>query len=896
MTPQKHYRALLALACLSIGVANVRAEPSPRSLRFDITSQSLAQALRSYGQISGQEIIFTQDLVDGKTVAALKGDYTAQAALERLLERTGLTAERSTSGVLMIRRSEQPTKTFYAAAPRVVAFTDGAAAGSTQASSGAAPADAQDVLQEITVTSTRQAQPLSKVPLSVVATDQETLDKQGVRSADDLMRLTPSITFGQGGEYYGTGQTNISIRGIQSTSGVPTTGVYIDDTPIQSRTGISPSLTNAYPKIFDLNRVEVLRGPQGTLFGTGSMGGAVRFITPDPVYATPEFYARSEMNSTRHGDTGYELGLAGGAPLVEDVLGFRASFWHQKEGGYLDRLDRVSKAVTDRDINSEESNVGRVALGWKPLDNVTITPSVFFQQVRIDDTSLLEVATSDMHGNDYRNSLYAIPEPHTDRFWLPALKVEVGLGNATLISNTSYFTRKTATVSDDTSLNVALWGGYSGSSIPLEFVSNRAHTDNETTQKGWTQEIRLQSTNPNQRFNWVAGAFYSSSTTRDAFDAANTDLLQMINYGLENAGEDPVASVAEFLGTDLYQGLYVVSQRSRYKDVQKSVFAQADYAIVPRLKLTAGLRYTDAVFDYQNFVAGPLYSTDEGITTTLSPSSKDVTPKFGVSYQATDTNLFYANAAKGVRGSSVADPVGTSCANDAATLGFDPLAPRKIESDSLWSYEVGSKNQLLDGRMGIDASAYHEEWKNVQTNTLLPECGVLTTMNLGEAQIDGVDLSVMVLAARGLALGASVSYMDARYSSALVVNDTAIRRKGEPLGVAPWSMHLSGEYQFMVRARELYVRTDYTHSAHDNTALDVDSPLVDPDIPRTPATSSLDLRSGVRFGALDVSVFASNVLDEGPLLSLGHDDRGSGFYRSTTFRPRMIGITATFRK
>lgn len=751
-----------------------------------------------------------------------------------------------------------------------------------------------DVIQEIVVTATRREQALNDVPLSIVANDQASLDKQGVRSADDLMRLTPSITFGQGGQYYGTGQTNISVRGVQSTSGVPTTGVYIDDTPIQTRTGVSPSLTNAYPKVFDLDRVEVLRGPQGTLFGTGSMGGAVRFITPNPVFGNPSLYARSEMNWTEHGGTGYEVGLAGGTPIVEDVLGFRASFWHQREGGYVDRLDRVTKEVTERDINSEESDVGRVALAWRPIDNVTITPSLFFQKVHIHDSSLVEVATSDVHGNDYRNSLYALPQPHTDRFYLPALKIEADFGDATLISNTSYFTRKTRTTSDDTSLNLALWGGYSGSSIPPEFASNTANTASATRQKNWTQEIRLQNT-AGERLNWVVGAFYSNGTTRDAFDGENADLLQMINYGLLNAGEAPVSSIEEFLGADLYQGLYVVSQRSRYKDVQKSVFAQADYEIIPRLKLTAGLRYTDATFDYRNFVAGPLYATDVGTTTTLKPKSQDVTPKFGVSFQVNDDNLVYANAAKGVRGSSVAEPPGANCADDGATLGFDPLTPRKIDGDSLWSYELGSKNQLFGGRMAIDAAAYHVNWKKVQTNVLLPQCQVSTTMNLGKAEIDGVDVSVMVVPLQGLTLGAAVSYTDARYTSALAVGEEVIRRKGEPLDVPPWSMHFSGEFEFTVSERDAYVRADYTRNTHDGTRLDLDSPLVDPDIPRAPTNSVLDLRAGVRFGELDLSVFANNVLNDDPLLSLGHDAPGSGFYRSTTTRPRTIGLTATYR-
>lgn len=777
--------------------------------------------------------------------------------------------------------------------------TRASAAETAQGSPGTASTEPLDVLQEVTVTATRQERSLSKVPLSIVASDQVMLDKQGVRSVEDLTRLTPSITFGQGGQYYGTGQTQISIRGVQSTSGVPTTGVYIDDTPIQSRTGVSPSLTNVYPKIFDLDRVEVLRGPQGTLFGTGSMGGAVRFITPDPVYVTPELYSRSEVNSTEQGDLGYEFGVAGGAPIVEDVLGFRASFWHQKEGGYLDRLDRVSKQVTDRDINSEESNVGRIALGWQATDDLTITPSVFFQRVRIDNTSLVEVATSDRDRNDYRNSLYATPQPHSDRFWLPALKVELGLGNATLISNTSYFTRKTATVSDDTSLNVALWTGfpdptlaYTGSTIPTQFVANRATTQNKTSQKGWTQEIRLQSSDPNQRFNWVAGAFYSNSTVRDAFDSDNPDLLAMINFG---QGTD-YPTLTDAIGTELYQGLYVVTQRSRYDDVQKSVFAQADFEVVPSVKLTAGLRYTDATLEYENFLAGPLYGTDVGTLTTVKPSTKKATPKFGVSYQVDDDNLVYANAAKGVRGGTAADPVGSNCDAEAAALGIDTATPRKIESDSIWSYEVGSKNKLFDGHLAIDASAYHQEWTNIQTNVLLPQCQVLTTLNLGDAEIDGFDLSLMAVPLDGLTLGASVSRTNARYSSALVIADSVVHSKGEPLEVAPWMYHFSGEYEVTVHDRDVYVRADYSHSTHNDKPLDSASFLTDPDLPRTPANSSLDLRTGMRFGDLDISLFANNVLNENALLSLGHDSAGSGFYRSSTFRPRTIGITATFRR
>ncbi len=753
-------------------------------------------------------------------------------------------------------------------------------------------------LEEIVVTATRRESSLSEVPVSIVAVDQQTLDKQGVRSAADIMRLTPSITFGQSGEYYGTGQSNIAVRGIVSTSGVPTTGVYIDDTPVQSRTGVSPSLTNPYPKIFDLDRVEVLRGPQGTLFGTGSMGGAVRFITPDPLRAPTQFYARTEVNHTENGDTGYELGVAGGKQIIEDVLGFRASIWQQEQGGYVDRLDRVTKAVVKKDVNSESSTVARLALGWQATDALVITPAILYQNVEIDDSPLIEVATSDIGDNDYNSSLYAISQPRDDEYWMPSLKVEFDFSDMTLISNTSYFDRETSSVSDDTSLNVILWGAYSGSNLPPQFADNRANTQNKTSQKAFTQEIRLQNTDSTTGLNWVVGAFYSDMTTKDSFDAANVDLLEHINFGSDFYG-GTFGSLEEFFGgIGLYEGQYVVSQRSKYKDVQKSLFAQVDYEVIDRLTLTAGLRYTDATLDYDNALAGPLYGTDEFVVTKLKPSNKDVTPKFGVSFQATDDNLFYASASKGSRGESVADPVGGNCGDDAASLGIDPLTARKVESDSLWSYEIGTKNQLMDGRMVLEASAYHSKWEDIQTNVLLPTCGVLTTLNLGEATIDGIDVSMMVRPAESLTFGASFSYMDARYTKQVgeVAGVNRIVTKGKPLPVAPWSMHLSGEYSFSITDREAYVRGDFTHSAHDSTSLDYDSVLTDPDIPRTPSTSVLDLRTGVYFNDLEASFFINNALNENALLSYGHDNFGAGIYRSTVFRPRMIGLTLTYRK
>lgn len=764
--------------------------------------------------------------------------------------------------------------------------TPATSAGVVNAASGAASGD--QAATDIVVTARRRAEPLSKVPLSIVATDQKALDDRGVKSFSDLARLTPSVTFGQSALAYGTGQSNIAIRGVTTVSGVPTTGIYIDDTPVQTRNGGSPSLTNPYPQIFDLDRVEVLRGPQGTLFGTGSMGGAVRFITPEPSYNDLSIYARSEVSTTDHGGVSYEAGGAVGIPVVEDKLGIRVSVWHRHDSGYIDRLDRVTKQLVKQDINYQNSTNARFALGWKPTEFLTITPSVYYQKTYYGDADLYELATS--RGSNLSTSISRLPQTHSDEFVLPALKVSVDLGGVTLISNSSYFSRKTRTVSDDSTLSLALFSGYNYT-VPAALNGYLAYTKNRTSQTTFTQEVRLQSADPNARFTWVLGAFYGQGSTKDNYGGADPDLLDNINFGLSQAGEPPVGSVADVLGYPLYQGQYSNLVMTRYKDTQKSAFFQADFKILPELKLTAGVRYTSAGLTYDSFYAGPVYGTDTGLTARATPHNNQVTPKFGVSYQANSANLFYANVAKGARAGLVAPAVGSFCGADAANLGFDPLVARPIKPDSLWSYEVGTKNRLFGGRVTTDISAYHIDWSNIQSTLFLPICSLPTTFNLGKAKIDGFDMAISVKPAKGLTLGASVSYTNARYSQ----SQPNGYNKGEPLGVAPWSVHLEGEYEFELAARDYYLRSDFSYTSHDGRPLDLTSPLVDPNLPRPPSASLLNLRAGARFSGFDLSVFAANVTNSEPVLSRGHDTVRSQVFRSTTYRPRTIGLTLTYR-
>ena len=217
-------------------------------------------------------------------------------------------------------------------------------------------------LEEIVVTATRRTERLQDVPVSATAFSQEKLDAQGLRSIDDLTRLTPGVTFQRDATTssgnFNDEDSDINIRGVDSTAGTSTVGIYIDDTPIQGR-HISFTSFNAFPALFDLERVEVLRGPQGTLFGAGSEGGTVRFIQPSPDLHTDSVYMRSELATTEHGDPTYELGAAIGGPIIDDKLGFRVSASYREDGGWVDHVDYRTEAVTKSDSNYQDTVVVR---------------------------------------------------------------------------------------------------------------------------------------------------------------------------------------------------------------------------------------------------------------------------------------------------------------------------------------------------------------------------------------------------------------------------------------------------------------------------------------------------------------------------------------------------------
>jgi outer membrane receptor protein involved in Fe transport len=786
-------------------------------------------------------------------------------------------------------------------------------------------------LEEVVVTATRRSERLQDVPISVTAFSQEKMDSQGLRSIDDVTRLTPGVAFSRNGTgssaNYNDESSDINIRGIDSAAGASTTGIYIDDTPIQSR-HIGFGAVNAFPVLFDLDRVEVLRGPQGTLFGAGAEGGVVRFITPSPSLDKDSGYVRSELATTRKGDASYELGAAFGGPIIDNVLAFRVSASFRRDGGYVDRVaytratatpatDPLTPPTYASDVykhsNWEQTTTLRGELKWAVNDAVSISPSFYYQELHINDTAVYWPNLSNPSADVFRDG-NRLPNPSTDPFWLAAVKVDWDVGVGQMTSNTSYYSRDQHSTSDYTQY---LRVSFLGNTYPTS-PNDGGYAPFEDKQSNFYQEFRLASKDTTARLSWNAGLFYAHMNENVAENIVDPTIDA--EYAALNGGGGLCAS---FLGFPCPGGVLFEGPVQRVVDKQIAVFGEVAFKFTDTLKLTVGVRgskvdYTGTSITGGAFTGGPTTAF------VASGSEKPVTPKAVFAWQPDHDNMFYISAAKGYRVGGVNVGVGTICNGDLASIGV-PLGtdgnrhvPGQYQSDSLWSYELGGKNSFLDHRLQINSSLFIINWKNIQQNVYLPSCGEQFVANLGQVQSRGGDIDVQYRPVEPLTLGVTIAYTDARFTKSSCAgvlqyqgtrcvdpssgnNFAPIVSQGNRLLGAPWSFVGSAEYVFAEwKSRAPYVRADFQYQTAQTALLpgqDAANGLNDTTIPGLPVNKNLNLRGGMRWNGFDVSLFANNVTDTHPQLFLSRDIAApfDQQYFARSVRPRTIGITATYR-
>jgi iron complex outermembrane receptor protein len=782
--------------------------------------------------------------------------------------------------------------------------------GAGQAQSAPATAAEGAGLEEIVVTATRRSENLNRVPISVTALSQDAMDERGIKDFQDIARFTPGIAVDN------TGTNAISIRGISSSAGAGTTGIYLDDTPVQMRSlGFNPD--DSLPKTFDLDRVEVLRGPQGTLFGAGSEGGTVRYIMAQPKLTGSSTYARSELSISENASPSYELGIAHGTALIDGTLGIRASAWFREDGGWINRVDPNSDPNhplrTDTNSNYADTFNLRLAAVWKPGSALTLTPSVMYQDSRKHDESTYWPAYSNPDKGQFNN---ATPErmPVPDVFILPAIKFEASFAHSQIISNTSYYYRKEKTAYQGTVYDLAYYqsagwainpntlgltcadtglvpGAPSAADptvpngpcswyplIDAKGIHLQGYPGAETFQtpntvsnhqQSLTQEVRWQSTDDTSRWRWTVGAFWQQAKESSVEELRDTQISQLFQYLYAT---DPISIFGNFYSCNGV-GTYAVIpacdiyyNNNNTTDRQIALFGEFGYALTDRLRLTVGERVARNTFELKHYSDG--VENYGPYPATASEAETSNTPKVNISFQMDSANLLYATFAKGFRAPGGNAPLPSYCNTDLATAGFPNGAPLTYQSDSTNSYEIGAKNRF-GPHVQIASSVYYIQWRNIQQNVYVAgACGLQFTDNLGNAVATGVDVQVEV-AAGAWKLEVAAGYTDARYTKqgcppagcgngVLPLSSVGDAISGQGAieyspGLTPlWTTSIGAEYGFKVGDRPAFVRLDWEYEAANNWA----SVLQDPRNSQYNLGNALSAMPDNTF-ALPSTVFAS---------------------------------------
>jgi len=832
------------------------------------------------------------------------------------------------------------------AAPILLACACGVARTQEQAQS---TETATGPLQEVTVTATRHEESLSKVPISVTALTQENLDNLGIKDFSAIARFTPGVSFDN------SGTNNISIRGISSTGGAGTTGIYIDETPIQMR-ALAFNPDDALPKSFDIERVEVLRGPQGTLFGAGAEGGVVRYITAQPSLTKTSMYGRAEAAYTDYGSPSYELGYAIGGPLIEGTLGARVSLWYRRDGGWVDRIDPTTLATLQHDANYVNTALVRVALLWAPSESWSLTPAFYYQnQQRNDISNFWPLYSNPSSGSflDADPSQRQVP----DKFYLASLKIQGEIGAMELISNTAYYWRQEQTGYEGTLYNLGFYQAQpsaanqangatpvfalpnspcvaagtctpflpgifpmlaaNGVLLPAGATSYRSPNTIDNGQENITEEIRLQSSNPGARLKWTTGIFLTEN--RQSY-------LEQIHDPMLSVLTQAATGVADFTQIFLvgYDPTYPEDSyflQTSAKDTQAAIYGEATYAFTDWFRATLGARYSRDKYSFDTFTGGPqLFAPSRTGSGDISESP--FTPKVGVEFQPDSHNLYYLTYAKGFRPGGANNPIPyAACASDFINFGITGN-PGTFSSDSVNSYEIGAKNNF-GNRFRLATSIYYIDWSNIQQTVIPPICQISFIANLGQATAKGIDIQGDIAVTDRFTIDFAAGYTDARYTkdsrlsptetTPIVASGDAITGQSSETGggqpTAPVTVALGLNYQFLAFGRQSFVRLDGEYEARAKwvtPGTDPNTLQYDPANFVLPGRTFMSLRAGMEFGSWSVSAFADNLTNSQALLDYNHSicsqppdcgtSSGSRLQRNYSYQPLTLGITAIFRQ
>ena len=779
--------------------------------------------------------------------------------------------------------------------------------------------DDSSQLSEVIVTARKRSEDAKDVPASIGVVDASTIDDLHVRSMEDVTRLTPGVSFAHAsvGAANSAGQDVLSIRGVSSTVGNPTVGTYVDEVPIITLTGYegSPELM-----LIDIDRIEVLRGPQGTLYGASSEGGTVRYITGQPDSHTFTASFRQEMGGTQHGGFNYDSSGAVNLPLVEDKLAVRLSAKFGSDSGYIDRQalqgslaagTASAGAQLDDNVNSDQKFALNAKALWTVADGFTVTPAVLFQRYSLSDTNAFLTSLGQF------NEFNQIRSTGSDSLLIPSLTVQKSLGFADLISVTSFLRRDVRRWGDGTLLNTTPISQFTLDALGQDgqepYASHLGANDDilgniaspvlfDDHFNNWTQEVRLSSPADSGRIKWVAGAFFADQQyshydyeTAPGYSAAfqsiygysiNTD--PALNPTVGTANFNP-----NFWANDL---VWVVSDHNDTK--QYAVFGQVDFDVTSRLHVGLGERYVKAkekftevgagYYDFGNAGVGP--DGNFGTPYAQSANFTSNTPKASVTFDITPEASAYASASKGFRlGGATTPNFNVLCKQGAKELGFsDGILPTSYAPDSLWSYELGTKALTANRTFSINADVYYIKWSNLQQNVIIPVCGGSFNSNVGDAVAVGGELEMRYRPSfvPGLQIALNLGGEHAYITSAA---ESAPAKDGQHVLYTPeYTATAVASYGFRVSdTLRGFVRGDYEQVGKSYGSFLISTPDAPNPSYINPAYHVVNLALGASFDRYELSLYAKNLLNDQTILQSPTVNTVTMGY---TLRPRTTGI------
>ena len=716
--------------------------------------------------------------------------------------------------------------------------------GAARAGPADTPSDDSSTLGEVIVTAQRRTEDVKEVPTSISVLGGAALENSHIGGLEDISRAVPGLSFSAGG---GPGLDNIEMRGVSSTSGSATVGLYLDDVPI--------TVTNLYngavePRLFDMDRVEVLRGPQGTLYGASSMGGAIRFISNQPNLTTFGGSVSSQVSGTRHGGVNYDEQGVLNVPVVEGTAAVRIGVDFGEDSGYIDNYT-LSDQLARSGTNDDKWTVLRLSAKIVPDDTLTITPAFYGEWEKTGDTSVFYPSVG-LYKQEKE-----VQEPSVDHLLIGSLTVAKQWEWGQLTSISSYFQQQFNRTEDGTYYNSEYLGSIIDSDPPngimnqgyqIGLLPGPVYTQVKTSVV--SQEFRIASApSSDSGLSWVGGLFYSDYRVHRLFNAYIDDLNQTFEsiYGIAPQDSDVFAGIT-------FPNNSVANDNTAEDEKQYAVFGDVSYRIIPSVKATAGLRYSYAPTIFNDFQGG--YFSIGVPPVSQRAKFYATTPKFSLTYDATPDMTLYASASEGYRiGGSEIYISPSLCAQDLANLGLN-TAPQTFNSDSLWSYEGGLKGRFFDDTLSVDVDGYFLQWKNIQQTVDLPICGYTITTNVGDAQAYGPELEVNYKPVRDLTLGLSTEYTHDALTK--VTSSVGASVGDHILNVPEWMATFRVEYSRPF-AGDLkgFIRSDYDWTGPSNGAFDP----TNPDYSR-PAYSILNASVGVNLHGFEISLFAKNLLDD----------------------------------